>query len=90
MSTAQNQAQPEKQDQLEESKETVSLREFLSQLGISYSTYRILRKAGKTPPEVRLGKKIILLRKKAITEWLQSREETISVQSNLSFAGSTK
>lgn len=50
--------------------EYMKLKEFLSLNGISATTYRKLRKQGVTPTEVRLSKRMILIKRSEATSWL--------------------
>lgn len=61
----------------------VRLRDFLKRVGMSYSTYRVLRQQGKTPKEMRLSKRTIVISEAAIKEWRMQSESSQSQQSSL-------
>jgi predicted DNA-binding transcriptional regulator AlpA len=47
----------------------IQLSEFLARFSLKYSTYRRLRLKGKTPPEVKLTSKVILLKREDVDKW---------------------
>jgi predicted DNA-binding transcriptional regulator AlpA len=67
----------------EPKEEFVRIRDFLRRTGMSYSTYRNLREKGKTPKEMRLTQRTILISEAAIKEWLMQNEEHSSQQRSL-------
>jgi hypothetical protein len=57
-----------------------TLKEFLKQIGMSYTAYRNNRAKGLMPPEVRVSKRTILIRKEAVDAWALSKEAPHQVE----------
>jgi hypothetical protein len=53
--------------------EFVTLKEFLKEMHLSYASYRKLRAAGKTPPELRPSKNAIRISRAEISRWRAQR-----------------
>jgi hypothetical protein len=60
------------------SQQFYTLKEFLREIGMSYTAYRNNRAKGLMPPEVRVSKRTILLRREAVQEWAKTRESSPS------------
>jgi hypothetical protein len=57
-------------------KKYYTLKQFLKQIGMSYTAYRSNRQKGLMPPEVRVSQRKILIRVEAVDEWALSRESS--------------
>lgn len=65
-------ARPERP--LAEGEGFVRLKDFLKELGVSYSSYRLLRAEGKMPQEMRLSKRTIIFSRAEIDRWREEYE----------------
>lgn len=62
---------------LVEKPEYIPLKDFLKASSLSYTIYRNLRLAGKTPPEYKLSGKVILLKATDVAQWWEEHRQAI-------------